>query len=52
MATAAVEEIRVTSYVSFDTITQQIEHKLLKCGFQLNATVVGEFDTVSHGYLF
>ena len=42
----------VTSHVSFDTITQQIEYKLLKRGFQLNATFVGEFDVVSHCYLF
>jgi septin 3/9/12 len=43
MATAAVEEIRATSYVGFDSITQQIEHKLLKRGFQFNVIVVGEF---------
>lgn len=35
------EEIRATSYVGFDTITQQIEHKLLKRGFQFNVIVVG-----------
>ena len=39
MATA--EEIRANSYVGFDTITQQIEHKLLKRGFQFNVIVVG-----------
>lgn len=40
---AAVEEIRATSYVGFDSITQQIEHKLLKRGFQFNVIVVGAF---------
>ena len=39
MSTA--EEIRANSYVGFDTITQQIEHKLLKRGFQFNVIVVG-----------
>jgi len=47
MATAAVEEIRATSYVGFDSITQQIEHKLLKRGFQFNVIVVGRFDIVA-----
>lgn len=41
MAAADVEEIRATSYVGFDSITQQIEHKLLKRGFQFNVIVVG-----------
>jgi septin family protein len=41
MATAEVQEIRAASYVGFDTITQQIEHKLLKRGFQFNVIVVG-----------
>ncbi|KAG8955492.1 cell division control protein [Tulasnella sp. 419] len=39
---AAVEEIRAASYVGFDTITNQIEHKLLKRGFQFNVMVVGQ----------
>ncbi|KII88131.1 hypothetical protein PLICRDRAFT_41256 [Plicaturopsis crispa FD-325 SS-3] len=39
---ADAEEIRATSYVGFDTITQQIEHKLLKRGFQFNVIVVGQ----------
>ena len=43
MATVVAEEIRATSYVGFDTITQQIEHKLLKRGFQFNVIVVGGF---------
>lgn len=38
---ASAEEIRADSYVGFDTITQQIEHKLLKRGFQFNVIVVG-----------
>lgn len=38
---ASAEEIRANSYVGFDTITQQIEHKLLKRGFQFNVIVVG-----------
>ena len=41
MATVEVQEIRATSYVGFDSITQQIEHKLLKRGFQFNVIVVG-----------
>lgn len=32
----------LNSYVGFDTITQQIEKKLLKKGFQLNVMVVGQ----------
>jgi hypothetical protein len=55
MATADVQEIRATSYVGFDSITQQIEHKLLKRGFQFNVIVVGAsrapFLTVQAGRL-
>ncbi|OBZ69188.1 Septin spn2 [Grifola frondosa] len=40
--TPTAEEIRANSYVGFDTITQQIEHKLLKRGFQFNVIVVGQ----------
>ncbi|PSS35610.1 hypothetical protein PHLCEN_2v1433 [Hermanssonia centrifuga] len=36
------EEIRASSYVGFDSITSQIEHKLLKRGFQFNVIVVGQ----------
>ncbi|KAF8197506.1 septin ring protein [Pholiota molesta] len=36
------EEIRAQTYVGFDSITQQIEHKLLKRGFQFNVIVVGQ----------
>jgi hypothetical protein len=39
---AEAEEIRATSYVGFDSITNQIEHKLLKRGFQFNVIVVGK----------
>lgn len=42
MATPTVEEIRASSYVGFDSITRQIEHKLLKRGFQFNVIVVGQ----------
>ncbi|THH16143.1 hypothetical protein EW146_g4436 [Bondarzewia mesenterica] len=42
MAAPEVQEIRATSYVGFDSITQQIEHKLLKRGFQFNIMVVGQ----------
>ncbi|KAI6036411.1 cell division GTP binding protein [Pisolithus microcarpus] len=42
MTAATVEEIRATAYVGFDSITSQIEHKLLKRGFQFNVIVVGQ----------
>jgi hypothetical protein len=42
MAAVEVQEIRASSYVGFDSITQQIEHKLLKRGFQFNVIVVGQ----------
>ncbi|KAI9635584.1 putative Septin ring protein [Dioszegia hungarica] len=46
MAAVAVptsgEEISAQSYVGFDSITRQIEHKLLKRGFQFNVMVVGQ----------
>jgi len=42
MSTAAVDEIRASSYVGFDSITRQIEYKLLKRGFQFNVIVVGQ----------
>ena len=41
LPTMSSEEIRANAYVGFDTITQQIEHKLLKRGFQFNVIVVG-----------
>ncbi len=40
-ASESDEEIRAGSYVGFDSITSQIEHKLLKRGFQFNVIVVG-----------
>ncbi|WRT65159.1 uncharacterized protein IL334_002102 [Kwoniella shivajii] len=36
------EDISAASYVGFDSITRQIEHKLLKRGFQFNVMVVGQ----------
>ncbi|CAD6567337.1 MAG: cell division control protein [Tremellales sp. Tagirdzhanova-0007] len=47
MAASAVsssgsEGISASSYVGFDSITRQIEHKLLKRGFQFNVIVVGQ----------
>lgn len=33
---------RLNSYVGFESITKQIEHKLLKRGFQFNVMVVGQ----------
>lgn len=47
MASTDNGEIRATSYVGFDTITQQIEHKLLKRGFQFNVIVVGMYRVFS-----
>jgi hypothetical protein len=41
MAATPTEDIRAESYVGFDSITRQIEHKLLKRGFQFNVIVVG-----------
>jgi len=42
MAAVPEEEIRAEAYVGFDSITKQIEHKLLKRGFQFNVIVVGQ----------
>lgn len=36
-----MSSIQPSSYVGFDTITNQIEHRLLKKGFQFNIMVVG-----------
>ncbi|KAH3687360.1 hypothetical protein WICPIJ_001637 [Wickerhamomyces pijperi] len=38
---AAPEPVQPSSYVGFDTITSQIEHRLLKRGFQFNVLVAG-----------
>ena len=43
MSQVQTEEIRANSYVGFETITRQIEHKLLKRGFQFNVIVVGMY---------
>ena len=40
-ASTPAEEIRASAYVGFDSITAQIEHKLLKRGFQFNVICVG-----------
>lgn len=45
------EEIRASSYVGFDSITSQIEHKLLKRGFQFNVIVVGAYYTCVYLYV-
>lgn len=52
MAAVDVQEVRAAAYVGFDTITQQIEHKLLKRGFQFNVIVVGvyTFSLFSFGF--
>ncbi|CAG8512102.1 12613_t:CDS:2, partial [Acaulospora morrowiae] len=43
MATAAEpQKINLNGYVGFDSITRQIEKKLLKRGFQFNVIVVGQ----------
>ena len=46
-AAPAFQEIRAESYVGFDSITQQIKHKLLKRGFQFNTMPVGACRTSS-----
>jgi hypothetical protein len=51
MAAVDLEEIRASSYVGFDSITRQIEHKLLKRGFQFNVIVVGVCFTSSGSHL-
>lgn len=52
MATPEAEEVRATAYVGFDTITQQIEHKLLKRGFQFNVIVCGMFPSLfKHSFM-
>ncbi|WVQ68842.1 uncharacterized protein L199_007051 [Kwoniella botswanensis] len=42
MVSSQPEEISAAQYVGFDSITRQIEHKLLKRGFQFNVMVVGQ----------
>jgi hypothetical protein len=52
MAAVETQEIRAQSYVGFETITRQIEHKLLKRGFQFNVMVVGALFFISlHSYV-
>ena len=43
MATAYANAVFPRSHVGFDSITSQIEKKLLKRGFQFNVICVGEF---------
>lgn len=38
----SLSSVQPASYVGFDTITNQIEHRLLKKGFQFNIMVVGQ----------
>jgi septin 3/9/12 len=42
MATMPAATIYPQSHVGFDSITSQIEHKLLKRGFQFNVICVGK----------
>ena len=50
MSQVQSDEIRANAYVGFETITRQIEHKLLKRGFQFNVIVVGAYSpSVSPG---
>lgn len=42
MSTFEVESVQPSSYVGFDTITNQIERRLLQRGFQFNIMTVGE----------
>ena len=42
MSSADVQKAIPSNYVGFETITSQIEGKLLKRGFQLNIMVVGK----------
>lgn len=44
MATVAPATVYPQSHVGFDSITSQIERKLLKRGFQFNVICVGMFD--------
>jgi hypothetical protein len=44
MSQQGAEEIRAASYVGFDSITRQIEKKLLKRGFQFNIILVGQLE--------
>jgi len=43
MATMAQQSVYPKSHVGFDSITSQIERKLLKRGFQFNVICVGTF---------
>ncbi len=47
MAAMPPATIYPQSHVGFDSITSQIERKLLKRGFQFNVICVGKFLTIS-----
>lgn len=48
MAAAPPNTIYPESHVGFDSITSQIEKKLLKRGFQFNVICVGKYRHNSH----
>ncbi len=43
------EVIKPNSYVGFDTITTQIEDRLIKRGFRLNLMLVGRY--LNHSFI-
>ena len=45
-ASQAAQNVFPKSHVGFDSITTQIEKKLLKRGFQFNVICVGKSDTL------
>jgi hypothetical protein len=50
MASMPAATIYPQSHVGFDSITSQIERKLLKRGFQFNVICVGQFPRPSHAH--
>lgn len=48
MASMPAATIYPQSHVGFDSITSQIERKLLKRGFQFNVICVGQFPLIPH----
>lgn len=46
---AAQQAVFPRSHVGFDSITSQIERKLLKRGFQFNVICVGRFMSIGQG---
>ncbi|KAJ3295428.1 cell division control protein [Blyttiomyces sp. JEL0837] len=49
MAAPAEKKATLTGYVGFDSITSQIEKKLLKRGFNFNVMVVGMYSVIRVG---